>query len=331
MRNLVFLFVIFQSILSAQTEALYLSQAVDAEENNRYHEAIDFMTKAIELDSSNGLYFEMRGRIIAGLNVGNIQLEYVEKQSFKKALRDFDRALELEPYNANFYYSRGLLHLNFRKYEAALKDFEQQLKYVEYADQKIAAMGGKAQVKFETNEIDAAFKILEDALKFDPESIMVLNNLALQYSTTKDFHAARVYLNRALAVNSEEMTTLANMGFVALESGKYQQALDILDFVIEKDSTLGFVYNNRGFVKYKLEQFDEALADINHAIELSPANAYAYKNRALVYLSTNQKEQACEDLLFAKSLNYTLDYDNEVLDLLMDNCLNVNEKKGRKD
>ena len=114
-------------------------------------------------------------------------------------------------------------------------------------------------------------------------------------------------------------------------SGKYDQALKIFDLVIEKYPENGFFYNNRGFIKYKFEQYEAALADVNLSIELSPVNSYAYKNRALIYLSTNQKAKACEDLLYSKSLGYTLDYDKEVINLLIDHCLNVNQKAVKKD
>ena len=50
----------------------------------------------------------------------------------------------LLPENTHFYQSRGRLYLNFRKYKEALHDFEQQLEFVDYIDQKISAMGGKA-------------------------------------------------------------------------------------------------------------------------------------------------------------------------------------------
>ncbi len=325
-RTIAFLFFILPTILFAQTEEQYLRRAEQAQEKNNYREAINYITKAIELDSFNALYYEMRGIIIAGLNVNNKQLEHVDIQSFKGALDDFNRALELEPENPDFYQSRGTLYLNFRKYQEALYDFEQQLKFVNYTSETVLAMAGKARAKFESKEFDASFKILEDALELDSSNIFVLNNLALQYLILEDFESARRYLNKALANNAEDRITLGNMGYVALKSGKFEQALKIFNLVIDRDPDIGLFYNNRGFIKFKFGQYEEALIDINHAIKLSPANSYAYKNRALIYLSTNQNKKACDDLHRAKSLGYTLDYDDEVINLLIENCLKVNQK-----
>ena len=330
-RFISFFFLMIPSLIFTQTEESYLERAEKAQENDNYLEAIEYISKAIELDSFNALYYEMRGIMIAGLNTENKKLEHVEMRSFKAALNDFNKALELEPDNPDFYQSRGLLHLNFRKYKEALYDFEQQLKFVSYTSQRIMAMGGKARAKFESNEIDASFKILEDALRLDTSSLLTLNNLALQYMILEDYNSARTFLNKALAINSEDRVTLANMGFVALKSGKYENALAILNHVIEQFPEVGYVYNNRGFIKYKFNQFEEALEDIDHSIELSPANSYAYKNRALIYLATGHKEKACNDLQYAKSLKYTLDYDDEVINLLIDHCLEVNRKIGPKD
>ena len=329
-RLMSFLFIVSPFILLAQTEEFYLLQAEKAQEENKYQEAIKYITKAIELDTSNALYYEMRGVIIAGLNVNNKQKIHIEKRSFQRALNDFNRALKLEPKNPDFYNSRGTLYLNFRKYKEALFDFEQQLIYVKYTNETLLAMANKARALFESKEFDASFKVLEEALKIDPTSVYVLNNLALQYLILKDLKSSRVYLNKALAIDSSNRITLGNMGFLASKSGKFAQALEILDSVIESNPDVGLLYNNRGFVKYKFERFDDALADINYAIKLSPVNSYAYKNRALIYLAINQKGKACEDLLFSKSLGYTLDYDDEVINLLIENCLEVNKKVDKK-
>jgi tetratricopeptide (TPR) repeat protein len=331
LRFIFFLSLILPFTLHAQSEEFYLKRAEQARENNNYQEAVSYITKAIELDSFNALYYELRGRVVAGLNVDNKQLEHIDIQSFKTALSDFNKAIELEPENPDFYESRGVLYLNFRKYKEALHDFEQQLKYVVYTSEKIKAMGGKAKAKFESNEIDASFRILEEALNLDPTSVLILNDLALQYLILSEFELARKYLNKALAINSNDKITLANMGYVALKSGKYEQALNIFDLVIEKYPDVGLLYNNRGFVKFQISLIEEALDDINYSIELYPVNSYAFKNRALIYLSIEEKDKACEDLMYAKSLGYTLDYDDEVINLLIKNCLEVNKKVGDKD
>ena len=183
-----FLFIVLPSILLSQTEEFYLLKAEQAQEENKYQEAIKYISKAIELDTSNALYYEMRGVIIAGLNINNKQKIHIEKRSFRRALNDFNKALELEPENPDFYNSRGTLYLNFRKYKEALYDFEHQLEFVKYTSETIMALTSKARVLFESNELDASFRVLEDALELDPTSVFVLNNLALQYLKLKDFH-----------------------------------------------------------------------------------------------------------------------------------------------
>ena len=330
LRFISFLLLIFPLFLQSQTEDFYVKQAEQASENKNYKKAIINISKAIELDSLNAFYYEFRGRIISGLFIENKQLEHIDIQNFNRALKDFNKAIELEPNNPDFYQSRGFLYLNFRKYKEAIYDFDQQLNYVEYTSEKIKALSGKAKAKFESNEVETSFRILEEALLLDSENILILNDLAYQFAVLKDFELARKNLNKALAIDSQDKFTLANMGFIALESGKFEQALRLFDKVIEGDPEVGFVYNNRGFAKFQLNLIEEALEDVNYSIELSPVNSYAYKNRALIYLSLDQKEKACDDLMRSKSLGYTLDYNDEVINLLIENCLEVNKKAGEK-
>jgi len=330
-RFILSLFLFLPTFFHAQSEGDYLDLAEQAQQDNHYKKAIKYISKAIELDTSNALFYAIRGRMIAGLTEDNKQLEYIDNQSFINALADLNKAIDLEPYNPDFYQSRGILYLNFRKYKEAFLDFDQQLKYVGYLSEELRAMCWKAKAKFRSKEIDASFRILEEALKMDSTNLHVLNDLSLQYMRLKEFEIARFYLNKAMAVNSEDKMTFANMGYLALRSGKYEQALKIYDSVIELYPEVGLLYNNRGFLKYKFDRFEDALKDVNYSIELAPANSYAYKNRALIYLSTNQKEKACEDLLYAKSLGYTLDYDDEVIELLIEHCLKVNQKIDKKE
>ena len=62
---------------------------------------------------------------------------------------------------------------------------------------------------------------------------------------------------------------------------------------------------------------DEGLKYINHSINIDHLNSYAYKNRAKVYLMKGNKNKARKDLEKAKDMDYHIDYDNEVNELLL--------------
>lgn len=330
--RLFFFLLLFNSFsLVAQSEQRYLKLAEQASQSNNYREAIGYISKAIALDTLNAAYYQMRGVLIAGLKEANLQLYHVDRRNFKLALRDFNKALELEPFNAELYFNRGKLYLNFRHYQEALNDFEQQQKFAGSKFLKLSAMDGKAKAKFGLKEIDAAFRIFEDALKYDTANVIILNNLALQYLSLEDFEVARKLLNKALKNNEDNLITLSNIGYLAIKSERFEPALKIYNDLIKSNPEIGILYNNRGFIKYQFGLLEEALEDINFSIQLASANAYAYKNRALVFLAKNQKDKACKDLFMAKSLGYTLDHDNEVLWLLAEHCLEVNRKISPRD
>lgn len=317
--------------LVAQSAKRYLNLAEQASQSNNYKEAIGYLSKAIALDTLNAEYYQMRGVLIAGLKEKNLQLHHVDPKNFKLALHDFNKALELEPFNAELFFNRGTLYLNFRDYEKAQMDFTQQEKYAGSKFLKLSAMDGKAKAKFGLKEVDAAFRIFEDALDRDTANVALLNNLALQYLSIADFEIARKLLNKALKANEDNLITLSNMGYLAIKSERFEQALKIYNDLIKTNPAIGILYNNRGFIKYQFGLLEEALDDINFSIQLASANAYAYKNRALIYLAKNQKDKACKDLFLAKSLGYTLDHDQEVLWLLVEHCLEVNRKAAPRD
>ncbi len=53
----------------------------------------------------------------------NLAISYAEKGDTEKALFYFEKAITLEPDEAQYYYNRGLLFLNVKKYEKAVDDF----------------------------------------------------------------------------------------------------------------------------------------------------------------------------------------------------------------
>lgn len=78
----------------------------------KYHEAIEYYTKAIDLDPQNAIFY------------GNRSFAYLKTESFGVALTDASKAVELQKSYTKAYYRRATAYMALGKFKLALRDYE---------------------------------------------------------------------------------------------------------------------------------------------------------------------------------------------------------------
>ncbi|PWA63702.1 serine/threonine-protein phosphatase 5 [Artemisia annua] len=88
-------------------------QANEAFKGNKFNQAIDLYTKAIELNSENAVYWANRA------------FSHTKLEEYGSAIQDASKAVEIDPKYSKGYYRRGAAYLAMGKFKEALKDFQQ--------------------------------------------------------------------------------------------------------------------------------------------------------------------------------------------------------------
>lgn len=83
--------------------------------SSQYNDAIDALSKAIELNPKEGLSYELRG--VAYFALGN----------YKQAIADYNKAIKLDPKFAMAYGGRGLTYYDLGNYKQAIDDLDKAL------------------------------------------------------------------------------------------------------------------------------------------------------------------------------------------------------------
>jgi tetratricopeptide (TPR) repeat protein len=321
-----FVFMLLQVYVFCQVDTSFSEN--DSIDLDSFQLAYQEISEIIALDSKDGDAYIERADLISGAHdEAYFKTIFGNEDVYNQAMKDYDQAVKLSPYNYQPYLKRAILKDRFLHYKEALEDYEEALTYAYVFDNKIKIRVHRARIKAKLGAYDVAIKDLEKALIEDRENAVLLNTLALIHLDLEDFEKALKYLNRSLEFNPDDSYTFSNIGYVALNAGKYQKAINIYDDQIKKVGNYSFMFNNRGFAKHKLGQHEEALEDISHAIELNPLNSFAFKNRAIISFFLENNEAACEDLQTAKRLGYSTEHDGEVIKMLFEKCLNVNKKR----
>ena len=96
-------------------ENQYLETALSAFEMKQYDTAIEYYTKAIELNPTNSESYAKRAN--AKYLLGN----------YKDAVKDYTSALEIDPNQENIYYNRGIANTNLKAYDEVIADYTKEL------------------------------------------------------------------------------------------------------------------------------------------------------------------------------------------------------------
>lgn len=242
----------------------------------KYAAAEKLYTEAIELNPANPLTYISRGGIYAAnlisfkYNLKDIRLTSHGNSAatyYKLALADYDKALELNPSDANIYAWRGFAHYYFDKYQQALNDWDR-------------------------------------ALQVDSACLQAYLWRSMYYRfVKKDNKAALADLNKAIEFNPDKPGGYSMRSLLYKEENLYDLALDDITKAIELEPNSVHHYSNRADLYKEVKMFNKAIADYTTYIQLQerddPDNIllpWGYYHRAECYEALGDKIKAQADM-----------------------------------
>lgn len=173
------------------------------------------------------------------------------------ALADYDRALRLDPRNAEAFVNRGALFFAEKQPDRAEADFKQ-------------------------------------ALQLDPNQHFALNNLSLIEAGRENYREALQLVDRAVMLKPGQAAYLNNRGFYLLQTAQLGAGLQSVESSIRLDDANAWAWRNRGIYFLKTNNFRQALLDLRKAEQLDPGvdALYFYLGEALRL--SQQKTEACK-------------------------------------
>ncbi len=202
---------------------------------------------------------------------------YYRLDQFDQAAADLARALQLDHELAPAYSIRGLCYLSKREYDNATDDFD---KAIEIDAKHGPAFEGKARVALAKRNLDDAIEHLGDAIRHEPD-------------------VARYYNSRGLAYYSKASTEKDEVKAFDHQVEAYRNFTDAIRIGGETSDYLV----NRGNVSRDARFWNDAQQDYANAIKINPEGASTYRERALMWQRLRRFDEAMED--FGKFLDRT--------------------------
>ena len=224
---------------------------------------------------------------------------YLYQQQLSLAEKYLDKALALNPHEANFYANRGLLREAQQDTIEAMQQYQQALRIT--SDHPVA-LRNLTHLARQTHRYEALLPYVDsktEALSYDA----LLQRGVIEFDQNK-LESAVSSFTQALVQWPQSTEALLHRGFAYEKLEQWEAALADYTRALRLDPTLEKAYVNRGNVYFKQGAYDQALSDYTEALALDPNNTKVLYNRGITYHQLHQNEPACQDLVQADALGY---------------------------
>jgi tetratricopeptide (TPR) repeat protein/predicted aspartyl protease len=228
---------------------------------------------------------------------------FAARRDFEPALRDFNRACELAPGEASYYYQRAIVEFQLRQPEPASIDVDRALTlkpdYVE-------ALVTRAEYRRSKRDTSAALADLDAADRVATKEADVRLTLAMLYGGLD--HPAQVITQTDLWIAVHEQDPRVVQAYNercwarAILGQELDQALRDCNAGLRLDPHAPRLLDSRGLVNLRRNRLDKAIADYNEALKINPKIAWSLYGRGIAELRKGMTAQGDADIAAAKAL-----------------------------
>jgi tetratricopeptide (TPR) repeat protein len=229
------------------------------------------------------------------------------RQELDQALQSFNRACELAPDNADYFYQRGLLYQQLNQSDPALADFDRT---IQLEPHHVAALLARARNRARSGDKTGAEADLDAASAVLPKEDSERLTLAAGYSSLDLSSRAIEQYSLWIAAHGNDVLLLnAQNGRCwqrALAGTDLSLALKDCDAALKRarkgSDAYAHVLDSRGLVFLRMGEYPKSIADYDASIAIDPKGASSWYGRGVDKLRQHQTAAGDADITQAKSL-----------------------------
>jgi tetratricopeptide (TPR) repeat protein len=233
------------------------------------------------------------------------------RHDFEQAIAELNRACELAPANPEFFFERGVVYLNTDKPEPALKDFDRA---VELNPGYVLALLDRAELRIKGKDFAGARADLDAVDHRAAKQADIRYELAQDYIAADQPALAVAQFDVWLISNSQDSKrhlALARRCWArALQNENLDQALSdcgaAMQGIYAKAPGYGNFLGYRGLVRYRMGRYDKAIADYDDAVKLDPKAALWLYSRGLAKIRAKKDAEGEADMAQALKMEPTV-------------------------
>ncbi len=261
------LFILSSNVFS-QADVWY-AKGQQSLQKKDYDKAIEFFTRAIEIDRGSHKYFDKRG------------LAYLFHERSAEAIEDFSTSLQIDSNNADAYNNRGLAFGLQGDLDRALSDFNKAISLDQNFGQAYLNRGS-IYIQFKNN--DSAMNDFTRAIKLEPQNPEIFYNRARLNYTMDNYQKAIDDFSEAIKLGINIGKIYYNRGNAYFKLEKYTLAINDYTKALGFDKNDVEALNNRAMAydksgnKKKAEQDRKTLSKLSGEVpRFLPVDSLEFK------------------------------------------------------
>ncbi len=299
---------------SGEFESDFYTKAEEAYAEGNYESAIEFYTKAININSNNVDYYYSRAMSKKSI------------QDYYGALSDLESALQLSPKTPLYHNQKGTIKYALGDYANAMKDFNKAIEVdssyaMGYYNLGFSVAKSKdfrgaknyfdTAIKFDSTNGGFYFNrgiMLAELGSYDSASTDYLKTLQLEYEDKgavynrigviryrkEEYKEAAAMFDSAYSFEAKP-TYLQNVAYANYYDENYEGSIELFEKLIEDFPENHAYHNNLGYCFFNIEDYDGAIFHFDKAIELHKSSGQYYQNRAFAKSKLGKYTEAIED------------------------------------
>lgn len=235
-----------------ELDTIYLNIAIEHQNLEQYHQAIDFLNRALSINAENedAIY----------------ELAYCFElvQDYDTAISTFNKLIDKQPYNAHAWYNLGTFYQSIEENEKSLIAFDYALVIDEGFN---AAYFNKANVLVRLERYDEAIALYKKALDFEILDSLIYFYIGDCYDHIGDHKNALIHFEKALKKDSNMAEAWIGASSSLDMLNRDLEALEYAKKAILIDPENGEFWNYQAGLQAKYKLHDEAYNSFEKAIE----------------------------------------------------------------
>ncbi|MDH6358545.1 tetratricopeptide repeat protein [Parabacteroides sp. PF5-9] len=243
----------------------YFARGIARQSQENLNGAIDDYTKGLEFRPTD------RSMLV------NKAVAYIQKKEFDHAEEVFAALMKSHANNSMNYLLRGAMYTEKGDTLRALADYD---KAVEMDPYYAPAYGNRAILRYQQNNFDGALADLNEAVRLNNrESGYYINRGLVRYHLN-DLRGAMADYDQVIEIDSRNLIARFNRGLLRFQVGDNNRAIEDFDVVIAQEPDNYMAYYNRALLHYETADYEGAINDFNVVLNEYPNFLPGYYSRA---------------------------------------------------
>lgn len=267
---------------------LYYDRSLYLSQHNNLPKAVSDIYSALQLDSAKVEYYYLGADLFVEMGEGSKAVALISKainnfpkneelylraveynfymKSYESALNFCNDLLELNAYNADAYFLKGMIYKELKQENKAISSFQTCVEVDPGFYNAYMQLG----LIYSKNKDDQAIQYFENAGKLAENKREALYAIAYHFQSKKEFNQAIKEYKYMLSVNPKDHEVFYNIGYCYIDLDSLDKAYKHFDMALKLQPQYTGAYYMKGYVSELVGNKAEALENYQQALKLLP-------------------------------------------------------------